>query len=384
MCHFYANPLSVLMSPTALTNKTIQPEHIEALRNLESFRDHVERAVELGSGESLSHAKSLIEDDEYLLARVGEMEQNRQRLVGNVLRTIAVREAAGEQDRAFSEAYVDALAGLTGRPGLADCIRRMGADQLSAFFTRAIGLFETGDASLHLPPATDDEDKELVRYLTTQLKELEELRRAAEQEGFSLRSKYSGKSKVMRTTVIAQRVQLSQDSAALRDEDKRLTEIVDDATRVLTRRLSNWQGEAIVFSECWLYDSRWPLREVLVPRPRAVFERSLSQPQDYLGCACCKSGEGGGGGIRATLPPTSILYQMYLETGSLINVADLWSAFQGLTGREEEEETETGEVGNEERKTLTQFYRGLAELRALGFIKASKKKADHVAKVKWL
>ncbi|XP_044714923.1 origin recognition complex subunit [Hirsutella rhossiliensis] len=355
MCHFYANPLSIFISSGALASKAIQPEHIEALRNLESFREHVERAVELGDDESMLHAKSLIEDDEYLLGKVKENDKNRQWWMGNVLRSILVREAAGEQKRAFSEAYVDAVArgpGLTEQSGLADCIRRMSADELSAFLTHVLA-------------------------------ELEELRATAEQGGFSLRSKYSGKNKVMRTTVIAQRVQLSQDSAALRDEDKRLTEIVDETTRVLTRHVDSWRGEAVVFSECWVYDSRWPSREVLVPRPRAVFERSLSRPHDYLGCACCKAGEGEGGGIQATLPATSILYQMYLETGSLINVADLWSAFQGLAGREEQEEA--GDEGEKmERERLTQFYRGLAELRALGFVKASKKKADHVAKVKWL
>jgi origin recognition complex subunit 3 len=70
---------------------------------------------------------------------------------------------------------------------------------------------------------------------------------------------------------------------------------------------------------------------------------------------------------------------MYLETGNLINVADLWTAYHALV------EKDNGEGSDgDERKALAEFYRGMAELRALGFLKPSKKKADHVAKVKWL
>ncbi|KAG5742591.1 hypothetical protein H9Q72_014553, partial [Fusarium xylarioides] len=80
------------------------------------------------------------------------------------------------------------------------------------------------------------------------------------------------------------------------------------------------------------------------------------------------------GETPATLPATALLYRLYTATGSLINVADLWAAFSALVSEGE----------TDERKSLVMFYRALAELRALGFVKASKKKADHIAKMKWL
>ncbi len=85
-----------------------------------------------------------------------------------------------------------------------------------------------------------------------------------------------------------------------------------------------------------------------------------------------------------SLPPTAVLYHLYLEAGALVNAADLWAAFRALVvgDEEEEEEEEEGEGG--EREALVGFYRGLAELRMMGFVKGSKKKADHVAKLKWL
>jgi origin recognition complex subunit 3 len=67
---------------------------------------------------------------------------------------------------------------------------------------------------------------------------------------------------------------------------------------------------------------------------------------------------------------------MYLETGSLINIFDLWSAFFEMIGGGDEQKVD-------ERDALLLFYRALADLKSLGMVKQSKKKADHLAKVSW-
>lgn len=373
MCHFYANPLSILCSGE--DEDAPQLEHLEASRNLPSFRHTVEREVEKSTHESLEHAKSLLEDNEYLVNQIRSGHGNRQIWASRFLRSLLILQAAGAQRTSFSRAYVDGMVG--GAPmssedsNLVQCIRMMKPEELPGLLSAVIAIFRDGDGTLHLDPSTEEKDEQLQRTLETKLQELQHLKAKADEEGTSLRSKYSGQSKIMRTTVIAQKVQLSQDSAALRDQDKRLTEIVDEVTAALSTHYPDTNPNHVLFAECWLYDSRSPSREVFVPRPRAAFERSLGRPHDYLNCSCC---EPDSQGLQATLPATSILYQLYLETGNLINVADLWSAFYALVSQTEEDE----------RKALVMFYRGLAELRALGFVKGSKKKVDHVAKVKWL
>lgn len=374
MCHFYANPLSVLCS-SGEDEQVLQPEHLQAARHLGSFRRTVEQEVEKSTTSSFQRAMSLLEDDEYLLGQVRNGYYDRQAWADRFLRSLLVLQAAGAQRSSFARAYVDGMVGgahmSSERSNLLECVRRLNPEELSGLLDRIITIFKQGDPSLHLGPSTDARDEELQRALESKLEELDQLKATAEEDGTLLRSKYSGQSKIMRTTVIAQKVQLSQDSAALRDEDKRLTEIVDEVTSALSTHYPDTNPNAVLFAECWLYDSRSPSRDVFVPRPRATFERSLSRPHDYLGCSCCKPDSDG---LQATLPATSILYQLYLETGNLINVADLWSAFHALVSHEEEDD----------RKSLVMFYRGLAELRALGFIKGSKKKVDHIAKVKWL
>ncbi|EHK45254.1 uncharacterized protein TrAtP1_003503 [Trichoderma atroviride] len=401
MCHFYANALSVLLAPEIEGGEEIlQAEHIEALRHLPSFRNEVERAVGLATVDSLQHARSLLEDDEYLLLQARASNDCRQGWMDGHLRSLLVREAAGAIQPPLSRAYVDSLSTTypdSGNGSLTEYIRRMGISALIGLLRRAISIFQEGEPSLRLQPASREEDVALLGFLEETLSRLKQLEADAESAGITLLTKYSSQSKVMRTTVIAQRVQLSRDSAALRDEDRQLTDIVDAVTERLTAHIRASRPDKVLFSETWLYDSRSPLRDIMVPRPRVTFKRSLARPYDYLACSCCRGGDAEDGTMQATLPATSILYHLYLEAGSLINVADLWSAFYALVGGDKEGEGEEEEEGEEnddeqrqqqkqqdERKALVMFYRGLAELRAMGFVKSSKKKTDHIAKVRWL
>ncbi|KAL6878664.1 origin recognition complex subunit 3 N-terminus domain-containing protein [Trichoderma novae-zelandiae] len=398
MCHFYANALSVLMAPeTGEEEGILQAEHVEALRHLPSFRHEVETAVERATADGLQHARSLLEDDDYLLAEARASNERRQDSMDNHLRLLLVREAAGAVPPPFSRAYVDSLSTAyseSGNGGLTEHIRRMGSGALASMLRRVISIFKGGESSCHLRPASKEHDMALLSSLEEALSRLEKLEADAQGAGMTLHTKYSSQSKVMRTTVIAQRVQLSRDSAALRDEDKQLTAIVDAVSERLATHFGPGRAERELFSEAWLYDSRSPLRDVMVPRPRVTFRRSLARPYDYLSCGCCRGDAAGV--VQATLPAVSILYHLYLEAGSLINVADLWSAFYALV--REEKEGEDGAEGEDEdegeqretrrqrdeRRALAMFYRGLAELKAMGFVKSSKKKTDHIAKVRWL
>ena len=95
--------------------------------------------------------------------------------------------------------------------------------------------------------------------------------------------------------------------------------------------------ETLFLSEVMIYDLKSPHTEVFQPKPRLAIERALASPHDYLGCDCCSGVEGSHGALSATQPATAIVYQMYLESGTLINVSDLWSAFHAIAGDGDEE-----------------------------------------------
>jgi origin recognition complex subunit 3 len=354
----------------------LQPEHIEAVRTLDSFKTQAEAAVE---ARQLNHAQSLIENDEYLVAQIMEQDQRRQEYLLRLLRALHLVAATGLSSTSFTDLYILALGNgidieqSSGTVPLEDTVKRLRPDEFMSLIYRLLVAIQTGDPELGLEGWESDAE-EFVGALTDLRDEVDGLLERSKSNRTALKSKYSAQSRVMRTTVVAQKVQLSQDTATLTEEDKAFTKAIDALLGLLSQNLQCDPVDNLFLHEVWVFDSKSPYRDVFVPRPGATFGRALSRPHDYLTCACCAKANGG---LASTLPTTAILYHLYLEAGALINVADLWSAYYALVGEE-------SDVGLDERSALVCFYRGLAELRMMGFVKQSKKKADHVAKLKWL
>ncbi|KAI0432977.1 origin recognition complex subunit 3 N-terminus-domain-containing protein [Xylaria sp. FL1042] len=372
MCHFYANPLSFLV-PDGLNSDALQPEHIELLRCLPSFRRTMEAAVE---SNNITQAKKLLEDDSKLISYLVECLQGRRQWFIKLIRILKIFTTSKGMTADFADLYMDVSYNGTGISNRYDqffnSIKRMEPCDSEAYLSRLLDTMQHGDQGLGLNPWVD-EARETASLLSDILAGIKQLRSDADDQGHVLRSKYSGQSKILRTTVVAQKVQLSQDTAALTDHDRSYTDLIDRFLKHLETSLRIDGASNMPFNEIWLYNSKTPYKDVFIPQPRNVLERALSRPHDYLGCSCCKTDEDQ---VMSTLPTTSILYQLYLETGSLINAADIWSAYYAIVGEDKED-------GLDERTALLLFYRAMAEMKAMGFVKQSRKKADHVAKLAW-
>lgn len=178
---------------------------------------------------------------------------------------------------------------------------------------------------------------ELVENTT----ELDQLTGHLEDANVPLRSAYDVHHETLRTTVVAQKVSLSRNTSALSTQDSAYTKIVDRIYTILCNCFETTliNPQDLFLNEILIFDSKSPHREVFTPKPRFAIERALNSPQDYLGCDCCGGSEGG---LSATQPATAVLYQLYLESGAVINTADLWLAFWTIVGGDgiEDEETE--------------------------------------------
>ena len=147
----------------------------------------------------------------------------------------------------------------------------------------------------------------------------------------------------LRTTVVAQKVTISKLAAETSPAEATYTKIVEGTITVLSQIFEHSfvNPSELLLSEAFIYDGKGPCREVFLPRPRFAVERALSSPHDYLNCECCGTAEEG---LSASQPSISIMYRLYLESGSVLNMADLWSAFwtivQSEDGSENEEEQE--------------------------------------------
>jgi origin recognition complex subunit 3 len=230
----------------------------------------------------------------------------------------------------------------------------------------------SGDPETDLEGWTESAEEFIENISRIQL-EVQNLQNHAKAANTPLRSKYTTQSKVLRTTVVAQKVHLSKEHSSLSALDISFSNLLDELIDLLGEYLQFENPLDQFLHEIWIYDSKSPYREVFTPKSRYAIERALSVPHDYLGCTCCKASEEG---LSSSQPPTAVLYQLYLETGSLINVFDLWSAFYAIVGGEDGADCD-------ERNALVLFYRALADLKLLGMIKQSRKKTDHLAKLAW-
>ncbi|KAF7287625.1 hypothetical protein GWI33_005977 [Rhynchophorus ferrugineus] len=113
---------------------------------------------------------------------------------------------------------------------------------------------------------------------------------------------------------------------------------------------------------------------------RSAIHTALNNPHYYLQCNCCEISNTHS--IKRTMPDVCIAYKLHLECGKMINMYDWLQAFICIIDVDGSKENE-----NQSKKVDPQiqarFTRAVAELEYLGFIKSSKRKADHVTRLTW-
>ncbi|NXD81315.1 ORC3 protein, partial [Halcyon senegalensis] len=120
------------------------------------------------------------------------------------------------------------------------------------------------------------------------------------------------------------------------------------------------------------------LRKHLNASPRTALHAALNNPYCYLKNEALKSD---GGGISNKAPDICIAYRLHLECGRLINLVDWLEAFSTVVMSAEGPNA----ASSDEMDDIIQarFIRAVSELELLGFIKPSKQKTDHVARLTW-
>ncbi|KAL2004373.1 hypothetical protein VTN02DRAFT_2019 [Thermoascus thermophilus] len=360
MSHFFANSLAVLLSDSVSTNLS-QSELCEAIRNLPSFRRLCEDLLDSGNPKQV---RSLLNDDQFLLQEAKRHVKEGQKKMQQLFLSVKAVSSSLRFLRQFNEATISdlsvrALAGeLQKSPTIEEilmAIKKLDSESLQNLL-----------ASL-TPILVDSSELRTIQ---------EDLQRLVESnKGVGpFRSEYDDRHLVMQTTVVEQRVKLSKAKAKLSSHEIEYTEIVDRFHATFEGLLKETliKPQALALHEVFVFDLKHPLRDTFAPRSRFAIERALSTPFDYL----ISTSDDVEGNLSATQPTTAILYQLYLESGCLVNVYDLWRAFYTIIGGEEGEQYD-------ERMAFTLFYRALSDLKLLGMVKSGRKKIDHIGKTAW-
>ncbi|KAH8602888.1 origin recognition complex subunit 3 N-terminus-domain-containing protein [Bisporella sp. PMI_857] len=369
MFHFYSNPLAVLSNFTELSRmmNSLTPLHLEAVRKLSSFQELVKL---LFDNNDKIHAKKLLEDDDVLREEIELSLKSTSVKLTHLSRKMQVIASIAKGPVGKVELYLKAFKGTLNDSdiilGLFDNIKRMSPQELASLIDTIEAVAQNGSLELGLDGWLNEEPD-----FALEIGEVRKQVALLAATGNPVRSSYAAHSKAVRTTVIAQKVQLSYEKSSLSREDIEYTKLIDQFLETLRGYLTCENPQQWFLNEVWLFDFTFPYKDVFAPRPRHVLENALFEPSGYL-LSCDPSVEV----LSSASVPTAIIYHMYLESGSLINISDLWTSFFSIMEGE-------GDEGCDERTALMLFYKGLADLKLLGMIKQSKRKVDHLGKSLW-
>ncbi|KAJ9242544.1 hypothetical protein DTO169E5_3107 [Paecilomyces variotii] len=361
MSHFFANPLSVLLAEDVedVSPAVQQSEFCQSIRNLPSFRKLCEDFLDNGH---TIHVRNLLNDDTFLFEEAKRALQTNQEQMRELFQSVRAAASINGFLKVSQEVSTVHLAVLA----LAGELRDSLAIEQMLSATReqdSVGLQELLET---LKPLLDNTSglQKIIEDLETCVE--------SNKDAGTLKSGYSS-SRSVTTTVVKQQVKLRKSQAKLSKEDSEYTALIDRFCTELKAHFDRTliKPQDLFLHEVFLFDLKNPLKDTFAPRTRFAIERVLSSPFDYL----LSSSTSPDGNPSAMQPITATLYQLYLESGDLVNVYDLWHAFCGTIGGEGDD--------FDERMALTLFYRALSELKLLGMVKSSRKKVDHVAKTAW-
>ncbi|NXU88647.1 ORC3 protein, partial [Xiphorhynchus elegans] len=132
--------------------------------------------------------------------------------------------------------------------------------------------------------------------------------------------------------------------------------------------------------EILYFNTATVLRGHLNAAPRTALHTALNNPHWYLKNQVLKCD---GGSISNKAPDICIVYKLHLECGRLINLVDWLEAFATVVMAAEAPDADTASSDQVDDIIHARFIRAVSELELLGFIKPSKQKTDHVARLTW-
>jgi origin recognition complex subunit 3 len=298
--------------------------------DLSDNHSHVETLLEDGDA---SITRRLLDSNEYLLEYLKDQIMAGHQALEKILSTVEMimilqKQNPVTQQQLKSTLLVDALAGQLRdsnfERNMIMCLKKSNSESLLLILE---DLLPTTSGDLH-------------KTCTTFLKELSKLH-SQQKDGAALRSEQDLHNATLRTTVVAKKVELSKQKSTLTKSDAAYSDVLRRFILALESHFDNTliNPKDLVFNEIFIYDLKSPHRDVFTPKPRAAIERALASPHDYLDCECCApdASTGQENTLASTQPSTAILYQLYLEGGALMNVADLRTAFVTVLGDERDE-----------------------------------------------
>lgn len=374
--HFYTNPCSILCQPLfyALDQvEALEDYQLDQLRSCLSFRRYVE-------GKPPAEQIALLEDGKHtkeVFARLVTQLDHYHKCYFPVLyclHAFTCRLPGYPLGKQLRELYANTLASSVNKlPAYQEAINLIGTlsrDEL-------LGTLKLCTQVLEGEPLPElKEVAERLSQSQAKFENIEELSREYSEEQDDPQVAALPKKTDMYT--------LRQTLQDMEKKKKKLTvyevlrnETIDYVDSVFRKYLISCQ--TLPLHEVFYYNKATDLRQHIDGCPRATIHRGLSRPYYYLENENLSVDTEI---VSAKLPDICIVYKLHLECGRLINLYDWLQAFIMILGDGQEVD-----VGRKEITPNTvlqaRFIRAVSELQFLGFIKPTKRKTDHVARLTW-
>ena len=125
-----------------------------------------------------------------------------------------------------------------------------------------------------------------------------------------------------------------------------------------------------MLADVWEYDFSCYLSMLLDPSPRSSILAALHDPTALMTVD------------DAAFPDVCRLYQMYQSAGKTINLADWFQAFsQSVQATKRRRGHQDEAIMDKKDMIQARFALAVSELGRMGFLKKTRRKADHVLKV---
>jgi origin recognition complex subunit 3 len=236
--------------------------------------------MSLSTKEDAQTARKLLESDQDLYDAIIREVGASQAALDSMTRAVELLHSIRSSlpmlsDISVSKLYIQALAG----------------DLLDGTALREALLTLKKSPSDQLEAILDSTRPFISEEAVQELNKLEEdLSTLLSEAGTGLKSQYDVKNQTMRTTVVAQRVELSKQKAQVTEHDASYSELLDSVHEWLKEYFEQHlaSAEDVLFWEMFVYKGKRPDRLAFMPTHRQAIEKALSNPHAYLNCDCCK------------------------------------------------------------------------------------------------
>ncbi|XP_022408156.1 origin recognition complex subunit 3 isoform X1 [Delphinapterus leucas] len=377
--HFYSQPLSVLCCNLPEAKRRINflsDNQCENIRRLPSFRRYVEKQASEKQVALLTNERFLKEETQSLLENLHVYHTN-YFLVLRCLHQFTsslpkyplgrqIRElycTCLEKNIRDSEEYASAL----------QLLRMLAKDELMAMLQKCFKVFKSSsEKQLGNTAKRIEEFLAQFQSLDAEAKEEEEDTSESQSKGLQKTDLYHLQKSLLEMKELRRASKRQTKFEVLREQ---LVSFIDSLVREYLLL-----PETQPLHEVLYFSAAHTLRQHLNAAPRIALHTALNNPYYYLKNEALRSEEGC---IPNVAPDICIAYKLHLECSRLINLVDWSEAFATVVTAAEK--MDANSVTSEERNEIihARFIRAVSELELLGFIKPTKQKTDHVARLTW-